>query len=158
MIIVVMSLLYVGCRNLPIPFSISVKTIPKTHRIFSATPSTPTPFAELVGSLPNQTATTAAPSPFMKYGESYGGQSASRILGQTLSEVAVGVTLDNWSRWALVEPEVEMECGTVVVRRVDDLQEGDDSDGEESSATVEVGLPELVKPGFSEFVMFEKQV
>ena len=137
----------------PIP----VNTVPNTHRIFSATPSTPTPFAELVGSLPNQT-TTAAPSPFMKYGESYGGQSASRILGQTLAEVAVGVTLDNWSRWALIDPEAEMECGRVVVRRVDDPQQGDGADGEESSAAVEVGLPELVKPGFSEFVMFEKQV
>ena len=61
-----------------------------------------TPFADLVASAGIQNTT---PSPFMKYGASYGGQSASRILGQTLAEVAVGVTVDNWSRWALVEPE-----------------------------------------------------
>ena len=54
-----------------------------------------------------------------------------------------------------------MECGRVVVRRVDD---DDDSNGageedeEEDDSAVEIGLPELVKPGFSEFVMFEKQV
>ena len=50
-----------------------------------------------------------------------------------------------------------MECGRVVVRRVDD----DDDDGtedDEDAAAVEIGLPELVRPGFSEFVMFEKQV
>ena len=65
-----------------------------------------TPFADLVASSAGtQNTTTEAPSPFMKYGASYGGQSASRILGQTLAEVAVGVTVDNWSRWALVEPE-----------------------------------------------------
>ena len=61
-----------------------------------------TPFADLVSGL---NTTTEAPSPFMQHGASYGGQSASRILGQTLAEVAVGVTLDNWSRWALIEPE-----------------------------------------------------
>ena len=52
-----------------------------------------------------------------------------------------------------------MECGQVVVRRVDadDYDDGaEDVDGE--YAVMEVGLPELVKPGFSEFVMFEKQV
>ena len=65
-------------------------------------PAGVTPFADLVSGL---NTTTEAPSPFMKYGASYGGQSASRILGQTLAEVAVGVTLDNWSRWALIEPE-----------------------------------------------------
>ena len=73
---------------------------------FSATLSPGTPFADLVAAAggTNQT-TTEAPSPFMQHGASYGGQSASRILGQTLAEVAVGVTLDNWSRWALIEPE-----------------------------------------------------
>ena len=51
-----------------------------------------------------------------------------------------------------------MECGQVVVRRVDagDYDGGAEVDGED--AVMEVGLPELVKPGFSEFVMFEKQV
>ena len=51
-----------------------------------------------------------------------------------------------------------MECGQVVVRRVD--AEDYDDDGAEVDgeyAVIEVGLPELVKPGFSEFVMFEKQ-
>ena len=54
--------------------------------------------------------------------------------------------------------QVEMECGQVVVRRVDadDYDDGAEVDGED--AVIEVGLPELVKPGFSEFVMFEKQV
>ena len=55
--------------------------------------------------------------------------------------------------------QVEMECGQVVVRRVDAEDYDDDGaevDGED--AVMEVGLPELVKPGFSEFVMFEKQV
>ena len=83
---------------------------------FSATLAPGTPFADLVeglSSLPavNQTTSTEAPpSPFMKYGASYGGQAASRILGQTLAEVAVGVTLDNWSRWALIEPEVDRDA------------------------------------------------
>ena len=52
--------------------------------------------------------------------------------------------------------EVEMECGRVVVRRVDDDDDGTEDD--EDAAAVEIGLPELVRPGFSEFVMFEKQV
>ena len=71
-------------------------------RSATLSPGGVTPFADLVSGL---NTTTEAPSPFMKYGASYGGQSASRILGQTLAEVAVGVTLDNWSRWALIEPE-----------------------------------------------------
>ena len=49
-----------------------------------------------------------------------------------------------------------MECGRVVVRRGDDDDDGTEDD--EDAAAVEIGLPELVRPGFSEFVMFEKQV
>ena len=95
----------------------------------------PIPYADLVENLLN--VTTEAPSPFMKYGDSYGGQTAARVLGQSLAEVAVGVTLDNWSRWALIEPDVEMDCG----RQVADRQ-----------------MPEVVRPGYSEFAMFEKKV
>ena len=52
--------------------------------------------------------------------------------------------------------QVEMECGKVVVRRVND--DDDAAEEEEEESALEIGIPELVKPGFSEFVMFEKQV
>ena len=52
-----------------------------------------------------------------------------------------------------------MECGTVVVRKVDINEENGGAEYEEvDDSTIEIGLPELIKPGFSEFVMFEKQV
>jgi hypothetical protein len=49
--------------------------------------------------------------------------------------VAVLITLDNWSRWTLVEPDAQVTCG-------------------KQAGT----LPEIVSPGFSEMALFEKGV
>jgi hypothetical protein len=38
------------------------------------------------------------PSPFLRYGATYGGQTADRIVELSESSVAVMVTIDNWSR------------------------------------------------------------
>ena len=65
------------------------------------------------------------------------------MLAQSSASVAVLLTVDNWSKWALVEPEVDMECGSVA----DTSPFGNAS-----------GPPELIRPGFSEMVLFEKNV
>ena len=49
--------------------------------------------------------------------------------------IAVLITLDNWSRWGLVEPETQVTCGKQASK-----------------------LPDAVRPGFSEMVLFEKGV
>ncbi len=49
--------------------------------------------------------------------------------------MAVLITLENWSRWSLVDPETQVTCGK---------QAG--------------SLPDSVMPGFSEMVLFEKGV
>ena len=51
--------------------------------------------------------------------------------------MAVLVILENWSRWSMVEPEVQVTCG-------------------KSYGTGTV--PDAVTPGFSEMALFEKGV
>lgn len=42
--------------------------------------------------------TTETVSHFLKHGDSYGGQIASKVIEQSSSTVSVLVTIDNWSR------------------------------------------------------------
>ena len=56
-------------------------------------------------------------------------------LADTLTSVAVLVSIDNWTKWNLSEPENEMNSGVVI--------------GE---------LPENIAPGQSEMAMFGKDV
>ncbi len=49
--------------------------------------------------------------------------------------MAVLITLDNWSRWSLVDPETQVTCGKQAE-----------------------SLPDPVRPGFSEMALFEKGV
>jgi hypothetical protein len=58
-----------------------------------------------------------------------------RMLFCSSAAVAVLITLENWSRWSMVEPEVQLTCGK--------------STG---------SLPGTVRPGFSEMALFEKGV
>ncbi len=48
-------------------------------------------------------ATTTA-SRFLKHGGTYGGRVATRVIELADASVAVLITADNWSKWALVEP------------------------------------------------------
>jgi len=85
--------------------------------------------------------TSEPPSPFLRYGQTYGGQTADKLLALSEASVAVLLTVDNWSKWALVDLQANMECGRVATR-----------------VGGQVGLPELVLPGVSEMTFFEKYV
>ncbi len=45
-------------------------------------------------------------------------------------------------RWALVDPVVTMECGRLV----------------ENTNREDLGVPAIIKPGYSEMILFEKNV
>ena len=81
-------------------------------------------------------------SPFLRHGDTYEGRLSSRILAESEASVAVLVTVDNWSKWGLAEPQLDMQCGRMVA----------------NEARKDRGLPELVKPGYSEMILFEKNV
>ena len=72
---------------------------------------------------------------FLKPGSSYNGKTAASNIELSAATVTVLVAIDNWSRWKLLEPDVEVACGQ-------QPQE----------------VPEEVLPGLSEMVLFEKGV
>ena len=78
----------------------------------------------------------------------------------------MALTVDNWSKWALIEPIGKMTCGkpvdqvegfelggkTPLRRAITEGEDGAESPGDQT------GLVQLVRPGYSEMMLFEKDV
>ncbi|XP_059085117.1 uncharacterized protein LOC131882093 [Tigriopus californicus] len=79
---------------------------------------------------------------FLKHGESYAGQTADTILSRTIKTVALALTIDNWSKWALIDPFFDIQCGELV----SSLSKQNQRDP-----------VQLIKPGYSEMMLFEKK-
>jgi len=70
---------------------------------------------------------------FLRAGASYLGKTASTRISTVSSTVAVLVAIDNWSRFPLIDPQTDLECGRHIG-----------------------ALPEVIVPGTSEMALFEK--
>lgn len=70
---------------------------------------------------------------FLRPGSSYQGKTASTRIANTISNVAVLVAIDNWTRFKLILPQTDIECGKLTTR-----------------------LPKEIVPGTSEMTLFEK--
>ena len=73
-------------------------------------------------------------SVFLRPGDSYRGKTAASTLSMSVATVAVLVAIENWTKWALVEPDAQITCG------------------------VPDKLPREIRPGYSEMALFEKSV
>ena len=82
-----------------------------------------------------ETTTTNIPPLFLRPGLSYHGKTASTRIANIAATVAVLVSIDNWTRFPLIEPKTHLKCGKIL---------GD--------------VPSTIHPGTSEMVVFEKGV
>lgn len=80
-----------------------------------------------------ETTTTNIPPLFLRPGLSYHGKTASTRIANIAATVAVLVSIDNWTRFPLIEPKTHLKCGKIL---------GD--------------VPSTIHPGTSEMVVFEK--